>query len=261
MNRTINYLKENVIILFKTTIEYKANFYTTLIDQILYFFVNFIFIYVFSNLFGDIIGWSLEDFILFAVFLDLFRCFAGIFTWKYFPQAVLNGDLNQHLVKPMGVFKGFYLSKLSMIALLYVISDILLLIIFILFLDFNFTNFYLTIFISLILIIFYLLAFLAIDSFSLLKDKLTDPINEIYFSGYRIFQEFPAQFFNRLSFKNIFLIYPTYFVSLLLIPVIRGHELSNFSFNFILLLLGVLILFFITWINWKIGLKRYEAFN
>ena len=126
--RNFEYIKANLIIMWKNLIEYKANLYGSIAEQLLFFSVQFMFLFVFYTSFGDVIGWDLMDYVLFIILVDLIACFTGLFLWKNpLGSVITTGGLNQYLVRPSNIFIKYYFSSINSSAMFYVISDILLL--------------------------------------------------------------------------------------------------------------------------------------
>jgi ABC-type uncharacterized transport system permease subunit len=64
-----DFLKENIILMFKYLGEYKASFYSVLFEQFIYLFVNLLLFSILFNNFTDVVGWSFKEFILFLCLL------------------------------------------------------------------------------------------------------------------------------------------------------------------------------------------------
>ena len=106
--RNLNYLKENLIICFKSLSEYKLNLFNSIFEQLIFYFILIIFGKVLISNFGDLIGWSFIDYLLFLIIVDLSTTFTGIFVWDASVQkAIKTGSLNNFLFRPINRIIGF----------------------------------------------------------------------------------------------------------------------------------------------------------
>ncbi len=260
MNKNINYLNESFKILFKTMKEYRANVYSAVITLIFYLIVEVGFFFILYANFGDVIGWSLEDFIIFNLLLNFCNYFVGIFIWtRPLSLEILDGKLNQFLIRPMGVFFQEYTYRLQSNAFLGSIFYFLGLVI--TFTYFNISvNFFLLI--SLILIVgIYFAYWIFTESFALLKDKLDLAIQQNLFSFQNLLEDFPAQFWQGFKFKYILGFMPAFWTALILIPIVQGKTFLDIWFVYTIAIAFLLGMSLVIWFNWHYGLKRYEAFN
>jgi ABC-type uncharacterized transport system permease subunit len=123
--RHLDFLKENIILMFKYLGEYKASFYSVLFEQFIYLFVNLLLFSILFDNFADVVGWSFKEFILFLVLVDYMNVLMGIFIWKYGIRFdITSGDMNLKILRPMRTFWFHYFHNLSHHALLYSILNI-----------------------------------------------------------------------------------------------------------------------------------------
>ena len=102
---------------------------------------------------------------------------------------------------------------------------------------------------------------LCITSFSFYAIGFTKYLYKFENNFFFIMQQYPTPFFKQTIFFYILMFYPFFFIGSLLIPFISGLKIWNVEFQFLILLLLTLLFSIITIINWKIGLKKYEAFG
>lgn len=72
---------------------------------------------------------------------------------------------------------------------------------------------------------------------------------------------YPYQFFEKTGFKVFLLIIPSFFVPSLLVPILRGYEIWNLNIQLIILFSMIIFCSIGLFLNWKFGLKRYNAYN
>ena len=180
-----------------------------------------------------------------------------IIVWgKNISQTIIAGSFNEHLVRPLNVAYKYFTSNLTPVGLVYLISSCIELIIISILFD---SSIELSIYSVAVILFIGILDFLfyeSIESFGFLVKKLEHSIQMFLHPIYRIQNNYPLPFFSQMPFWKIFLITSNSFLVLLLFP-------NNFNIDFIwhtfigisLFLVSILIT------NWKIGLKKYEAYG
>jgi len=259
--RNIDYIKTSFFIMWRRLIEYKINFYFGILEQLSYFVFQYVFFFVVFSSFGDIIGWEFIDYILFFLLIDLIRVTAGLFIWKRgVGDLIIDGGLNVYLARPISVFIKHYFSEIEPAAIFYVITDIIAIGLILFFIKVE----YFSLFIFLLLLLIYLtfISYAFLDSFSFFKKKLGSVFVYTFYNPIMmVMDDYPAQFFKKLKYKQVLNIFPVFYVGLLLIPLLRGYEIDNLLF-YINLIISLSSLFtLLTLIIWHKGLKKYEAYG
>ncbi|MCA9460102.1 MAG: ABC-2 family transporter protein [Nanoarchaeota archaeon] len=261
--RNLDYIKENLYILKKRTIEYKTNTYISLFEQFWYYLIYFLFFYVLAENFSLVVSWNLGDFIIFALLIDFIHVFAGLFMWKEkFHLTMLNGNLNNYLIRPIKPKLAYYYSNLSVGALIFMLTNIIVFPFVIYYFKIELNNLFLSFIIFLLILLVYILSYFfsrSINFFSFGLASFFETIREI--GNITIGKNYPFSFFEKFNFNFLLLGFPIFFTSSLLIPLLRSYEIIHFEFQ--IKVLFSLIFFFATsgYLLWHYGLKKYEAFG
>jgi hypothetical protein len=115
-------------------------------------------------------------------------------------------------------------------------------------------------FLIFLLILFFLFVLdIFIRAISFFNFGLSDSLFGLYKDGCQTGDKYPFGFFDGMKYKTFILFFPTFFVSSLLVPFVRGYDIWNFNFQ-LYLLVGLICFFsFGTYLLWKFGLHFYEA--
>jgi ABC-type uncharacterized transport system permease subunit len=257
MIRYLNYIKENLRIMFIHLKEYKANLYSAIFLQIIFIASQILFFYVFATNFGDTIGWNFEHFLIFMFIFDMVWCIAGIVVWKYeISQFLLNGEMNSLLVKPVPVALQYYFSKMNSSAITFAFSNLILITIAMIYYGIPFSINY--ILISLLMVFALFMVAKIVDGAGLIKPKAENFFGEILTYRNWDLQQNPAPLFKNFKYKNILLIYPAYTFGLLFLSLVEGKDITNYI---LYLIAFILVTYFVGKTLWKIGLKKYEAYG
>jgi len=258
-----NYFKENFKISLKERLEYKVNFFTSLVYELSDVALVIFFSYIFSNFLGDDLNWHFIDFIILAFFGNLIHIFSGTFWYsKQLNWRIKKGDLNQFLYRPGNKILNYILSK-GYNGVIHLIVDIIIYLPFLIILtNFTFLSFIYCLLVSILLIYLFIITFYFLDSWSwhtlefgkILSQNILEEVNEVLYVN-------PGSFFKNTNFKYIFFIMPIYFVATIIVPLFQNKSVENLWFQIILIIIICIIFTIITIINWKYGLKKYEAFG
>jgi len=261
--RNLDYIKENFILVWKVLIEFKSNLYSSLFLQFFYYFNKYLFFYVLFSSVGDIIGWELIDYLILILIIDLLYSFIEFFNSNgNFSDYLLSGDLNLVTSKPQGIFFKFFFGNLRSSAILFLITSFIALIILFFQINFSLGNLILSIFIFILLVLLHLSISFFISSLAFLSKNLDSQFSNIYWTISNEVSNYPSQFFKNLKFRFIFYIFSGFFVSSLLIPLLRGYDFFINPFYQLGIILSLIVFFsLITFLNWHFGLKKYEAFG
>ena len=164
--RHLDFLKENILIMFKLVTEFKTNFYSIVLERTVYLFVNILLFSILFNNFGSVIGWEFSDFILFLLLVDFFAVLLGIVTWKsWIRYEITLGGFNSSITKPINIFWFNYIHTLSYYCLLYTILTFFISIVFILYFNIVFMNIFLGISLFLLIIFDFMLGYSNVSTF------------------------------------------------------------------------------------------------
>lgn len=261
--KNINYLLVNLKIGWQKLIEYKMNLYIASFEQTFYYLGYFVFFFVISNNFSDIINWTLRDFLLFMMLVDIVHVIGSLFHWKMdLKDAITTGDLNLYLTKPLNGFIGYTFSNLPSSTYIFLITNLIALPIIILYFNIQLHNIFAStlIFIGILFATFSFYFF--INSINFHSYGLKYIISNLADIGtYELSKNYPHQFFKRTSFKFFLFVLPMFFVSSLLVPMLRDYPILNINLQIIILIFVILFFSCCTWINWHLGLKKYEAYG
>jgi ABC-type uncharacterized transport system permease subunit len=258
----IQYFWTNFKIGIKVMIEYKANFYSSIFKNSIVFFSSIFFLKVLENKFGEIIGWNFVDFVVFFYFIALTQCLSAIMGYANFHRDLKRGDLNIFLQKPGNIFLNYILySRGSTIVATTVHSTYSLIFIFYS-LDVEIIRFLISILISIILAISLFLFRYFLDSFSFYFFELGRILRrDLYNELHQVSRKFPMGFFENSKLELIFMFFPLYFVSTLIVPLFQGKQVPDLLFQISIILFLITIFSIGIWINWEYGLKKYEAYG
>lgn len=262
LRRNIYFIYENFKLLLKKFVEYKSNLYASFLFFIIWYVSQIFFILIISNNFGSEIGWTLNEFVLFTILTNVVWSLLGLFKWGHGLFFTLSkGNLNVLLTKPLNHKFKYYFYELDEVGFFYLISNFFY--VFILFFYFDVQiNYNLVAIIALILnTLFFTFLWLGIDSLNFYSLKLSELIRPFGQIEYNL-QYYPGNFFDNNKFKYFLMIFPLYFIGVLLVPLFTQNSVNiEIYYLFILLLVLTIISYLFLLFNWYYGLKRYEAFG
>ena len=264
IRKYLNFLKENLIISFKTLIEYKADFYSILISNLIEIIIMFSFFSIIITNFSNIFEWTIIDFILYYLLFKVITSIAGIFLWQQtlFIE-ITKGNFNLLLTKPINIFWIFHLKNIPGIAFFEIILNLSLFTIVLYYFNLIISTSQMIIFSSLTVLTIFFFLFFYLFIFSLdfihlgLGDSLFNPVNKIVY----FFLKYPSIFFKSFKYNSLLFLIPTFFIGSLLIPSLRNYQIYFFYEQIIFLIIINLLLIFLTYRNWKKGIKNYQAFG
>ena len=256
-----NYFCANFRLMWINTIEYKSNFYMNLFQLIIFSVIQIFSFYLISYAFSDYVGWDVADFYLFYVLIYFISTLSGFFSWgKDLFYVLSDGTLNIYLTKPVGSFIGYLFSVLSGWALMSFTFRIIVFIFIYLYFSIEIYNLFLFLFalflVSLLLLVIYQL----IQSFEFIALKMSYSL-ENYWNIYDIFMAYPAPLFKGFPIQLFLYFFPSFFVGYLLVPLLRGYEIWRLDLQIFILVFLIIFCCIGIFLNWKYGLKKYEAFG
>jgi len=256
-------MKESFFMRMKVLREYKSNLYSGLLASTGFSLVLLLFFSTFSNQFSIILNWTYKDY-LFAIIISQFTAllFGSLAYGLSLSRELLDGNLNVYLTKPISVFlqqlNNTFLEEVIIISPIY----FFLLIIYLIFIypEFSFVR----LFISMIFICFAGILFITtmrmFDSFAFFIKHFD--LGHLYMqSFYETFDIYPA-----IMFKNTLKLISFFFANAYYGARVTEYFMGRTDFDTLLMYLAFILVLIIVCIvvifmNWKIGLKKYEAFG
>jgi len=267
----VNYFRfwfEGMKISFKQAVEYRANFFSAVLLDIVFFFVTIFSAYIFNSIFGESIGWRFVDFVLFIFVLNFMFDISGIFWYGSegrLKNQIKSGKLNSYFSKPGNKFLMFLL-KSRMNPIVFFIFDVCLYIPFLgYFGDFEVFNILCGVLILVLLAIFNVLLVYFLMSFSWIFIEFGSFLVDTFY--WNNIQEslrvYPFQLFERRKVLYwIFSVLPMFYVSTVVVPIISFGDFNVlWNVNYWILFGTVFVMVCGTLFNWRYGLKNYEAFG
>ena len=165
-----------------------------------------------------------------------------------------------YLSKPGNIFLNYFLIN-KMSPILYLSINIPFLIWIFLTIKVELINYFLILFVSIILILFFIILWQFFESFTFLFLESRPMLFTFFLTVRGNLKIFNSNFFDRTNFKYFLYLFPIYFVGTLIIPLTQNKIPENLLEQIIFILIFLIFLIFITFVNWRYGIKRYEAFN
>lgn len=248
--------------MFKRAVEYKANLYSVFLEQFFYMASLFIMFNILFTNFGSVIGWNFKDFILFMILADFLWIFIGMIVWRdWLKYDIIKGNFNLYILKPFNTFYFYFTFLFSHYALIYVILTFFIYSGFIIYFQVELFNIFLGLLVMILIGIFSVAFIEFIRSLDWLFLGFSMAVWSSVWHINNNLKNYPAQFFGKSTFRFFLLIFPNYFVAVLLIPIFRGYEVSEFWFLIKVLISLTFIFILGIYFVWKYGLKNYEAFG
>lgn len=233
--------------------EYKINFYTILISDIIWGAVTFYLLIILNSL-GNIVNWSFWSYILFILFVKLNGKFIYSFSGRRFNIGLLKGHLNLYLTKPINPYFYFLTLRCAGPNLILIPIFFILIILIFIFKLFNPLGFLIFIFGTFFTLVFFSL-FEILSFFIKENTQIKNSIMKVNYS----FERYLPPFLENTSFFYIIGIFPA------VINCFLAIEVSNGNFQYIWFLayaIPTCLIFFLLCIYiWKKGIQRYEAFG
>ncbi len=250
----------NFKISIKSLLEYKPTFYALILGEISDLFFVLATATISIQNFSLLIDWSYIDFLLLYLIGTFLNNVAGVtFFGRSLAEYIVTGKLNILLTKPVNPFFNYIFShsfNTVIINLIYIP--------FIIYFMFktNITFLSLIIFFLLIFLFFiqYLIFYHFIDSFGFkFKKSINNIRSKLVFTDIN-FKYLPAPLFSNFFLHKIFIFFPLFSIGYFLIPLFDNNYLNIINSIHIFFLINLVLLIILIF-NWKIGLKKYEAFG
>lgn len=257
------YFLVNQKLSIKIKTEYMVHFFVDFLYMIISSIVLFIFADVLANNFNSVIGWDKVDFLTFFFLLPFvlnigYSLVLGNKLAKYY---IKKGDFNILLVKPGNIFFNYLFKHNRASQIFYFIVRSLIFLPFVLlYQDFTIFSFILGIIYCLFLAVNLLLLLICLDSFTWIFLELGDYFFSFFDNVNNVLKNYPGVFFHEMEFAYLLSIIPIYHVATVALPLFKGVKVDFLSSIFLIIILN-LILIIIIIMNWRYGLRRYEAFG
>lgn len=263
MNYYLNFILTNINIMWKRLIEYKASFYSAFFEQLFFIPGYFLFVYVISYSFSEILNWTPLYIFLFVMLEDTLRTLAGVFAWKsdFISDMIKKGSINNLLFRPNGVLFKYYFTDLSPSSFTYVIVNIPIVLSLLLYLKINFYTLLLFLLFSFLITLLYFSFYNLVYVFAFYLIDIEKTLITLFFRSNSIFIQYPAPFFTSFSNYKLFYIFPAFILGYLLIPIFMGKSKIDILEIILTLLVIIIIMNIIINLLWKQGLKKYEAYG
>lgn len=262
--RNLNFVKESFYVKFKKMFEYKINTYSGLLINFFWILAQMLILRIMYVNFGDMIGWSFEEYCFFIVFFNLFYTITGMFWYGCNLSAYLTGGiLNDYLMRPLNVFLQYFMNSqvffISSAAFIYFL--VFLSFVFLFFDSIVFLRLFLVIPFCLLAVIFEVLVFRFLDSIAFFM-KRNNYLLGLVSNMNVTFTKFPALMFRGSWIWSLAQFVPNTYYTIYSISFLFG-KLDYYSFYMmhLYLLVFCLVLGLGIYLFWRFGLERYEAFS
>lgn len=258
MGKNLDFILTRIGLALKENVEYRMNLWSAFIINIVVSFVSIFFYLVYFEVGVIVEGWNFYDVVLyFFLFLASSKALHSI-SLKNFNIVLLRGIFSNILVLPINsfLFSIFYRLRGPVL----VIFPILLFIIGVfVFLENSYSNY-------IFFILWFIYSFLWQGVFNIFFQSFAFFIKNIdflispFFNINKVVRIYTPSSFDGFSTKFLFYSLPSIVVSYFGIEILKG----NFDVLFEVLPYLVFIQFIfilVIWLNWRYGLKNYEAFS
>lgn len=263
IKKHLKFIKESFIVYFKTLTEYKGNMYLAFVLDTAWVISSFIFFSVLLNTVGsDIFFLSFSDMMLFSILSGLcFSAFGFLFWKEPFKDFLNKGNMNVLITKPINIWINYLFRDLNPGSFIFSMFEFLFAISIIIYFKIQLFNLLFGALIFMSIAFFTLTLFLMVYSFDFHFRGVGQILSNFVFFGNMQFERFPFALFQNSFIKFFLFGFPAIFSSSLLVPIIRNYPIWNLELQLFILYGLILIFTIIIYINWKIGIKNYEAYG
>lgn len=256
LKRNVGFIMARLKLAFRENIEYKVNLYSAIAINLAMIFVTLLFFSVYIKFSGVILNWSYKDFILYSLIVLAGSKSQFIFSIRGFKTQLLKGHLNNGLIRPINPY--IFHSMFYLMGPVLIIFPFLLFMIYGMLFYYHYAN-------ILLFSIFFIFSFIYSSFFYSFFGSLAFFIKENEFlvsassNINNVVEWYTPKMFENISTTYIYL-FPSAVLGFISVELLKGNT------NLLLRLLPyILTTFFLLIISiyfmWKIGLKRYEAYN
>lgn len=247
---------------FLTSWEYKTDFYASIIIQIVYFGVLYLFYNIVFNHIVTLSGWTLGELMLLVFVNDVGISLFGATGLRFYSEYIVSGQLNTKLIKPANTLFLIAIEQITMAELLFAIMDILFVIITIIIFNIKFSAFFailgiIQFVISLPLLITPYLMINALAFFFGDTEGLYSMYNSVLFS----IREYPMSILNKFFIILFSIIAPSTLLHLFMPTLIALNKIS-IGWTIITMISTIvldIITIYLFYILFKKGLRNYEG--
>ena len=245
-------------IALKENKEYKAQFWSVVLFDLILVFVILLFFEFYGKLVFEILNWSIFDFFL----LFCFQLLAGKFYWmhnlRFLSQRILQGELNLYLIRPVNTF---FLTSIKFISGSNIITGVILLIvtIFAIFIG-NYQNIILAVIILVLGSIYFVIFIDFLYSFAFFIKESMFLVQIFNHQLNMNIQHFTPKLFEMSIFKWVAFLLPSAIYGFFAVQALK-NEFTLLLFFLPYLLISFFIMLFGVILMWHYGLKKYEAFG
>ena len=125
----------------------------------------------------------------------------------------------------------------------------------------NLIQFAIIILLSIFIMLSFVLTDYFLNSFEFHFKKTGNMLALIYSATYDFLTNYPFQYFMQSKFKYFLFLFGTTFTASLIIPILNNTPVWNLKLQIFILSSLIILLTIGIYINWKYGLKKYEAFG
>ena len=251
-------LKEGIIIGFKSILQYRVNFYSSLLVYHMDIIASIFLLYVFTQV--AYIDFPLTMIIFFILIRLLWTSFFTSMTktsFSLFPT-LTKGEMNIFLTRPSPPYllylaRGYRTRWLIISGYTFILFSL-----FILYNELSYLKFLGVLCTSIIFSYSYFSIYQLFDSLSFFYIK---PNTQNLYRTNRQLASYPPTFYEQFNYRFIFFLFP-----MVLHGVATLYYFGELSLLYYIIVLSIalivsLIINFSTYIMWKYGLKKYEAFG
>lgn len=256
IRRNISFVIARFKLAFKENSEYKVNLYSAIAINMMMIFVALLFFSVYINFSGVILNWNYTDFILYSFIVLAGSKTYHIFAIKHFKTQLLRGHLNNGLIRPVNVY--IFHSLFYLMGPVLIIFPFLILVIATMIIYYSYVNVILFVLFFLFTLIYcsFFYSFFSSLAFFI---KENDFLVTLSINTNHTVEIYTPKMFQTLSTIFIYL-FPSALFGYVSIEILKGT--TDLLFSLVpYILASFLFLTISIYFIWKIGLKKYEAFN
>lgn len=259
MRKESEYFKTRLKLLMLENKEYKINLLMGIISNIMLFITIMIFYFIVGGLFLKEYGFRNIDFVLMFILLLFSSLSWRLFSNKDISRYLKSGEFNKMLTLPINTFvfqTPLSIKGVGLVNIMITSSIAIIILVF----NYSYENYvygFIVLFFGNILQFAVLNALFSFSFF--MKENMF--LHRLYYGGItRSVEEFTPIAFSQSPIFLIMALLPASIYGFWSVEAFKGN-LEMFNTILIASCIGVGIFSFIIYLNWKYGLKRYEAFG
>ena len=261
----LRYFLENQIISAKTKLEFETHFLSDIFYSIFSTIIIIFFFLIFEKNFKENIDISFEEMLVIFFTIKMINVVSCIFSQnKQLGQKYIKtGLLNTLFLKPGNRFLNYIFFHTKASQLFYFFPYFIVFFICFLYFEINLSFLYNLNFLFLFftLIIFLISLKIFFISLSWIFLDFGDRFHRSFEDGNDFFYKFPTNIFDSKNIKFLFFIFPYFLSWIYILKILRGNTIFDFYYLFIIIFFICILLWVLTHLTWKYGLRKYEAFG